>query len=178
MIERNGDIFTTDATYIGHGVNCMGLMGAGIAKTVREKFPKTYAEYNQLCKDGHLKPGGYFAYPENDKVIVNLASQNKPGADASYGWLFSSLYGFAGLASQSERLERNGNLIALPEIGCGIGGLEWDTVVKVLEAIEAIYPEIEFEVWHYAPQSKIKSLSVEKAVDEDMLLRTGYYDNS
>ena len=148
MIEKHGDVFTTEATYIGHGVNCMGVMGAGIAKTVREKFPQVYKEYKWLCNslDG-LKPGCYFVYPENGKHIVNFATQRNPGPDATYEWLFTSLLRFSQQAVA--RIPKNGNLVAIPELGCGIGGLEWPVVKKVIETVEAIVPQIKYEVWHY-----------------------------
>lgn len=148
MIEKNGDMFTSDATYLAHGVNTVGVMGAGIAKTVKEKFPKTYEEYKWLCSRQGLVAGNYFCFPENGKVIVNLASQAMPGPDANYDWLFTSLLRFA--QSAVAKVKRNGNIVAINEIGCGIGGLEWPVVKKVIETIEAIVPEIEFEVWHYA----------------------------
>jgi O-acetyl-ADP-ribose deacetylase (regulator of RNase III) len=153
MIERNGDLFTTTAKVIGHGVNCKGLMGAGIAKTFREKFPANYRYYNMVCHaaTGNLQPGGYVLYHEDGKMIFNFASQNDPGADASYHWLFSSLFlGAARLNDRKSDLADYGNVIAIPEIGCGIGGLEWYPTRRVIRAVEACVPGIEFEVWHYA----------------------------
>jgi O-acetyl-ADP-ribose deacetylase (regulator of RNase III) len=150
MIEKQGDVFTTDATYIGHGVNCKGVMGAGIAKTIREKFPKVYDEYRQVCANGGLVPGSLFAYPENGKMIVNLATQNNPGPDATYEAVINSLLHFSKVASEPNKIKRYGNTIAIPEIGCGIGGLEWPIVELAIELVEEVYPEIEYEVWHYA----------------------------
>ncbi len=144
MIERNGDIFNTTARFIGHGVNCKGIMGAGIAKTVREKFPQTYLEYKAVCDVG-FSPGSYFAYVENDKVIVNLASQNMPGPDARYEWVFLSLLRFARDLTQRS----GGGVVAIPEIGCGIGGLHWLVVKSIIECVEQIVPDVTFEVWHY-----------------------------
>jgi O-acetyl-ADP-ribose deacetylase (regulator of RNase III) len=149
MIKKDGDVFTTRATYIGHGVNCYGVMGAGIAKTVRDKFPRVYDEYRQVCQNSRLKPGDFFVYPENGKVIVNLATQNKPGPDATYEAVFNSLAGFSKGASSPKRLRKNGNVIAIPQIGAGIGGLDWSIVESIIEVVEKMYPEIEYEVWTY-----------------------------
>lgn len=148
MIEKNGDVFTTTATYIGHGVNCRGVMGAGIAKTIRERFPQVYNEYKWVCNSAlGLAPGSYFVYPENGKLIVNLATQANPGPDATYEWVFTSLLRFSQAAVS--KIKKNGNKVAIPELGCGIGGLEWPVVKKIIEAVEAAVPEIEYEVWHY-----------------------------
>lgn len=155
MMEQNGDLFTTDARYIAHGVNTMGFMGAGIAKAFRDKFPKNYERYRQNCSSEWLRPGGFMVTPEQMNgegrtfLVTNLASQHLPGANATYGLLAKSLLDFAGSASQTEKLRLYGGIVAIPEIGCGIGGLEWRNVKKILKMVEGIYPDIEFEVWHY-----------------------------
>jgi O-acetyl-ADP-ribose deacetylase (regulator of RNase III) len=153
MIERKGDIFTTDAGYIGHGVNVHGVMGAGIAKQFRQVFGEDYyEEYREDCR-GVLVPGEYTYWrAELNKqpvIVLNLASQGAPGANAKYPWLFSSLYRAALFSCGPNRMRTYGNTIAIPEIGCGIGGLQWSKVKKVIETVEFIVPEIEFEVWHY-----------------------------
>lgn len=147
MIHKTGDMFTTDASAIGHGVNCAGIMGAGIAKAMREKFPHNYENYRAACKAGQLKPGGVQVNQENGLYIVNMASQNKPGRDARYDWLFSSALAAA------EGAVRNGiDRVAIPEVGCGIGGLKWNNVAHILGTIEWIVMEngnFDWEVWHY-----------------------------
>ena len=142
MIERNGDLFSTKLDVIGHGVNTVGVMGAGVAKVVRDKFPDTYRLYVDDCKSGALLPGT--AIPgniENDKVIFNIASQELPGKDASYAWLAKAVE----LAVQTCK-SCGIHSMAIPRIGCGIGGLEWEKVKKILVALENDY-SFEFEVW-------------------------------
>jgi O-acetyl-ADP-ribose deacetylase (regulator of RNase III) len=150
MKHKDGDVFNTTATYIGHGINCVGLMGAGIAKTVREKYPQVYKEYKYLCDTDRLSPGTFFAYPVGDgKVIVNLTTQQKPGANAQYNHVFNALYTFSKQASDSNRIARSGKVIAIPEIGCGIGGLDLNMVYDIITFVERVFPEIEYEMWHY-----------------------------
>lgn len=153
MIEKNGDIFTTDAKYIAHGVNCKGLMGAGIAKEFKQRFPEMHAGYVSRCADGRLTPGGFWVgtgmLDGRTVLPVNLASQDEPGANARYNYLFSAVQTFAHEASHPARLHMYGGIVAIPEIGCGIGGLEWDRVKYMLICIEKMYPNIEFEAWHY-----------------------------
>lgn len=153
MIERNGDIFNTDASYIAHGVNCKGLMGSGIAVQFKKRFPEMHAGYVLRCADGRLAPGGFWVgtgmHEGRPVYIVNLASQDEPGANAHYSMLFSAVQNFAAAASHPERIRMYGGLVAIPEIGCGIGGLEWYRVKYILECIEQMYFGIEFEVWHY-----------------------------
>ena len=155
MIEKNGDLFESKASYLGHGVNCCGVMGAGIAKAFREAFPNNYRNYKAACESGRLTPGGFMVVPEkmngggSIRLVTNLASQEKPGADADYKWLFSSLWSWAEQASEPNRLRLYGGIIAIPEIGCGIGGLEWPVVKRIIQVVEDCHTDIEFEIWHY-----------------------------
>jgi len=78
---------------------------------------------------------------ENDKVIMNIASQELPGPNATYPLL--------ALAAEDavRMLKKAGiNSMAIPQIGCGIGGLEWEKVEQILLALEKDY-DFEFEVW-------------------------------
>lgn len=153
MINKTGNLFDTDAIFIGHGVNCKGMMGAGIAAEFKRRYPKNFAKYQIACRGYLLTPGEYFAVsddsdPDNIKVIVNFASQDKPGADASYDWVFSSLRRFAEAANNHPQYAGEKITVAIPEIGCGIGGLDWQLVEFIIEVIEQMYPNVEFEVWH------------------------------
>ena len=93
ITDQTGNIFTTRAQAIGHGVNTKGVMGAGIAFSVRLMYPEVYLEYRELCESGELQPGDvYTALDENSgRYIVNLASQDAPGANARLEWLRASL---------------------------------------------------------------------------------------
>lgn len=149
MIELSGNLFDSTAPALGQGVNCAGLMGAGIAKTFRELYPHNYENYRAACLAGQLKPGGVHVNYEKGVYLVNMASQNTPGRDASYPWLFESALRAA------EGAVKNGLAsIAIPEIGCGIGGLQWKYASLLLESIEEIVngddaPVFNWEVWHY-----------------------------
>jgi len=147
MIKRHGDLFSTTESTIGHGVNCSGQMEAGIAKSFKKYFPNNYGQYRHMCTCKILTPGMFMIYHETynnmPKAIVNLATQDSPGPNADYGWLFQSVY------RASNKLHDMGyESMALPQIGCGIGGLEWDKVEKCLLLIEEVVPGFEFEVWN------------------------------
>lgn len=151
MIEKHGDVFDTDAFWIGHGVNCRGVMGSGIAKTVRERFPLTYEAYKKVCMAENLRPGEVYGIYEHQKVILNIASQNEPGPDARYDWAFDGLLA-AAKRVQTSKWTNKPKKIAIPEIGCGIGGLQWPEMADLIRAVEVLAPGVEFEVWHYTPK--------------------------
>lgn len=130
MIEFvTGDLFEQDVDGLGHGVNCKGVMGSGIAPLFKRRCPGMFAEYKVLCDDGTLAPGlvHTFVDAENDQWIYNIASQDSPGANAKYEWL---CYGLRGVRLHAETHEVAS--VGLPRIGAGIGGLEWDEVKRYM----------------------------------------------
>lgn len=120
--ERIGDILDTDADAVAHGCNTIGKMGVGLAKQLRYSYPDMYADYKQRCAKGLFRPGqGYIYWNPHAPHIINLATQESGGARMVYvssalDWLSRS-YEELGLTS-----------VAIPQIGCGAGGLEWKTV--------------------------------------------------
>lgn len=142
VIERTGDIFSTTMPAIGHGVNVRGAMGAGIAVLFRNRFSEMYEAYRNACATGALQPGYFFPFEENGTWIMNLASQDNPGPHARLEWVESSL---AFTLDFMNEYEITG--LALPRIGAGIGGLNWDEVKTVMIHEAAKYPNIALELW-------------------------------
>lgn len=134
-----GDLFDyadPGVTAIAHGVNCQGLMGAGIAATMRKNYPEMERFYRHVCQAHMLVPGGILPWEDQrtGHTVLNCASQNQPGADAQLGWLMSSLT----LAATYCTLR--GLALAVPEIGCHIGGLERDEVFNVFDNVGRFVP--------------------------------------
>lgn len=128
---RTGDLFTTDAQAMAHGCNCKGVMGAGIARKFQQQYPHMYLIYREMCLKEAFVPGTYFAYSAPDgKTILNLATQTYPGAYAKCEWIELA---FTKVLHDLPHLKT----IALPQIGAGLGGLEWEDVKKTLEKLAA-----------------------------------------
>lgn len=146
ITHKNGDIFTTELKAIGHGVNCKGAMGAGIAVLFRNKHPEMYKEYRKICLAGELSGGDVFVYysAADDVFIFNLASQEDMGANASYEFVRASTRTALRYCADNDIPG-----LALPRIGCKIGGLEWEAVLPILEEESARYPDITLELWTY-----------------------------
>lgn len=128
-----GNLFEVDSPGRGHGVNVQGVMGAGIAVGFKNAYPDMYAEYQVKCSTGELQPGGVFIWqdPETGHYVFNMASQENPGPDARIEWLAESA-----AAALDAADELGISHIAIPQIGCGIGGLEWEDVKFTLEQVE------------------------------------------
>lgn len=131
-----GDLFTSTTGAIGHGVNCKGAMGAGIARLFRQKFPKMYEEYRRLCTNELIEPGDCFSWWDEQKQswVYNLASQKNLGADARLEWFEEAAFNALSHADLHGIEE-----VAIPQIGCGIGGLEWEDVEPMLKTVEVSF---------------------------------------
>lgn len=131
--EIQGDLLDQERGFaaIGHGVNTCGIMGGGIAAAIAHKWPGIVAPYEKACLDGTLALGNFQLYvPDNGPLIFNLATQWLPGADARLPALAMAVSKAAVFC-----LDNDIPHLALPRIGCGIGGLHWSNVRSVLHAI-------------------------------------------
>lgn len=145
LIHREGDIFTTEAPAIGHGINNKGVMGAGIALQFKQRYPDMYETYRNACEQGVVRGG--FCYPwilDGGKgMILNICSQEEPGANASYDFLVQGVK-----QALSQAVWYNFPTIALPRIGSGIGGLDEGLVETILTHLAESSP-IDIELWTY-----------------------------
>ncbi|MDQ2740210.1 MAG: macro domain-containing protein [Actinomycetota bacterium] len=142
---RTGDLLESGAPAIGHGCNCAGVMGAGIARVIRQEFPHGYLDYRRACASRKFSPGFAQICPAETPggpLLVNLATQDRPGPNAKLDWVRHSA------RDAVQQLTALGvQTLALPRIGCGIGGLDFDDVLTAIEAALNDYPSFTIEVW-------------------------------
>ena len=133
---RDGDLFASGLPALAHGVNCEGVMGAGIAMQFRHRWPAMYEAYRQRCIIGEIAPGDVMPYQVNHRLMVfNLATQQEPGACAQ-PWMIAAAVGrMIWAAAYYYRVHRITE-IGLPMIGCGIGGLAEDDLRAALAPYE------------------------------------------
>lgn len=143
MIYEDGDLFGTFHKIIGHGVNCKGVMGAGVALGVKKNFPVAYETYlSQCASERGLNPGEVQAVLDGDKIIFNMATQNRPGPDATYDNILKAATNALTLCKSYKE-----DFVAIPRIGSRIGGLEWSMVDVVLQAAEIVVGGPQFVVY-------------------------------
>lgn len=149
---RQGDLFASGLPALAHGVNCRGAMGAGIARSFRERWPDMYEDYRQICAAGHLRPGQVFAWKDaTGLVIVNLATQKNTGADAK-PWAVATAIGQMIMLAQELGITE----VGLPLIGCGIGGLKREDLVVCLAPFEVA--PVNLSVYEYVPPAPVQVL--------------------
>jgi O-acetyl-ADP-ribose deacetylase (regulator of RNase III) len=134
--EVEGDLFAMEFPAIGHGCNCQGIMGAGIALEFRRRWPDMYAEYREFCQDGAAMPGDYYPYAASDGTLIyNLLTQPVPGPTATLEHIAKAVTGAIEHAIGFE-VEK----LALPRIGAGLGGLKWKEVRDTLIEVSYKFP--------------------------------------
>lgn len=152
IVHREGNIFDSMQPTIGHGVNTRGYMGSGIAKTVRALYPSVYKEYRAVCRTVGMFGGDHLPLKAEEydgpgqRWILNIASQEGEGRNAKYHFLEAGLEKAFEWASENDFTG-----LALPKIGAGIGGLEWDVALTVIENRASHYPNLDTEVWFFNP---------------------------
>jgi O-acetyl-ADP-ribose deacetylase (regulator of RNase III) len=143
-----------EVRHMAHGVNCFGVMGAGIARTVQKEIPDAFRAYQAVCdsdqSDGKSLLGGicFGVGPEQGNgLCFNLFTQHYPGPDARMECIekaFSSLNEKFGHGAQEGVLARLEGTLGIPMIGCGIGGLVWS---EVEELINRVTPNIQIVLY-------------------------------
>lgn len=134
----NKDLTTVERGIIVHGCNCQGVMGSGVAKALRSKWPQIFTSYKRMCDNcvsrNNLLGGVSMVQINSELHIANAFTQLYYGKDGrkyadpeAIVTALSSVNGFAaGWASTFDVMMD----IYLPKIGCGLGGLDWDTEVE------------------------------------------------
>ena len=128
----NESIFDTDCEVIVNSVNCIGVMGKGIAKEFKERWPEMFEDYRKVCRDGRLWPGRPHWFYIGDlfdtgpKWILNFPSKEDWRKPARYEYL---QLGFDSLIYDVAAGKANGmKSFAFPLLGCGVGGLDPERV--------------------------------------------------
>jgi len=137
-----GNILNSHAEVIVNPVNCLGVSGAGLALQLKQRFPKNYRIYRQICKAGKLRPGRVLivAIP---KIIANSPQRYIANFPTKDDWRDPSKleYITSGLKRLIPELKAmKVKSIAFPKLGCGLGGLSWET--QVYPAIEKAFNSV------------------------------------
>ena len=134
MIEfKTGDILRADAEALVNTVNCVGIMGRGVALQFKEAFPANFKAYAAACKRNEVQPGRMFVFEtgflDNPKYIINFPTKRHWKGKSRIEDIETGLAALVG-EIQARRIRS----IAVPPLGSGLGGLEWRTVRSRIEA--------------------------------------------
>ena len=127
-----GNLFDAEVEAITNAVNCVGIMGKGIALEFKQRYPDAFAAYKQQCDTGQIRLRQVFIFDRGEtqspRYIVHFPTKRH--------WRDSSQIedietGLRSLVSELHRMQIDS--IAIPALGCGLGGLEWLSVRGEIE---------------------------------------------
>lgn len=173
-----GDMFFSNMQTLTVSVNCVGVMGKGLASTAKYRFPDVYVRYQQVCRNKNLQIGKPYLYKRESSLEEQLGDytfwhpQDVMNNDKKWFLLFPTKNHWKnnsqiediknGLEWLLNNYKREGiKSLAIPALGCGLGGLDWQDVgplmCKYLNSMEitvAIYLPAERKLDEYLTSKK------------------------
>lgn len=148
-----GDILSDRADAIVNTVNCVGVMGRGIALQFKKAWPKNFEAYAAACKQDEVRPGRMFVYETGrlspPRFIINFPTKRHWRGKSRLEDIESGLEDLRRVIA-----ELGIDSIAIPPLGSGLGGLDWP---EVRSHIEALLGDLEVEIRIYEPNGAPQS---------------------
>ena len=159
IISTKGDLLKQqDVDAIVNTVNCVGVMGKGIALQFKKKWPENFKAYAAACKQGDVKLGQMFTFElgalATPRYIINFPTKGHWRSASKLEDIES------GLKSLVDNIQnKNIKSIAIPPLGSGLGGLSWIEVKKLIFAY--LEPIDDLEVRLFEPNDSIKATQLD-----------------
>ena len=152
---HKGNLLDSPDSYIAHGCNAQGVMGSGVAKAIRDKWPEAYDVYKFHQKHFGLRLGTVSKAiidriePRENKCIINCITQEFYGRDGKQYASYQAIERCMNYLGMMTIIGRSPSLksVSIPKIGCGLGGADWEVVEKILLNVCDKYPDVQFNVW-------------------------------
>ena len=122
----NGNIFDHPTEAYINPVNCQGVMGAGLAKQMAQRYPVMLAEYKEACSNKLYQPGRVHLHT-TEPFIINFPTKDQWTDSSRLEWIESGLIHLKDFIDFKEI-----SLISIPKIGCGLGKLDWHDVRQLI----------------------------------------------
>lgn len=128
LIYRRTSLLESDAQTLVNTVNCVGVMGKGLAQAFKEREPQMFAAYKRICDQHMLEPGKLWLWRGSPNWVLNFPTKLHWRNPSKLEWIEAGLEKFI-LAYESQGITE----ISFPKLGCGNGNLDWDDVRPVME---------------------------------------------
>ncbi len=154
----NGNLFESNAEALVNTVNTVGVMGKGVALQFKNRYPENYKLYQLACKKEQVIIGKMFITSTNSlmnpKWIINFPTKKDWKHNSSYSYIESGLDDL-----RKFLIENKVESIAIPPLGSGLGGLEWE---KVKELIKIKLTNLDTNIIIYEPINQIQTSTSDK----------------
>lgn len=141
-----GNIFNTKCQTVVNTVNCVGVMGKGIAFEFRLRYPEMCDKYVELCNQKLLAPGLLWLYKSADRWILNFPTKIHWKYPSKEEYLEKGLQKFVDTYH-----EKQISSIAFPMLGANNGGLKEDVSLSIMEKYLSKCKDIDIEIYKYKP---------------------------
>ncbi len=164
MIEfKTGDILAEDAEALVNTVNCVGIMGRGIALQFKNAFPENFAAYKAACRRGEVQPGRMFMFETgqltNLRYIINFPTKRHWRGKSRIEDIES------GLEALVDDVRKLGiRSIAIPPLGSGLGGLDWSDVRPRIERAVRDLTDVQVVIYQPGNQGSKRAMTVSRDV--------------
>lgn len=162
FIYKNGDMFESSAEAVVNTVNCVGVMGKGVALEFKNRWPENYSAYKAACLKKEIRPGKMFVHDNGDmfgssnfRYLINFPTKQHWRAKSKIEFIEDGLKDFASVLNFYDIKS-----VALPPLGCGNGGLDWNDVRPLIE--ESLFKEsLTRSIFIYGPKPSVDVLEYE-----------------
>ena len=144
-----GDLFEDDAEVLVNTVNCVGVMGKGIALQFKKLYPDMFEAYKKVCIRGELIVGKIFVYPvtsltpNTTKYIFNFPTKDHWRDPSEMEYIQSGLIYLAYCLGKYKVKS-----IAIPALGCNNGGLDWPKVrTVVMSRLQQLQNDVDIRLY-------------------------------
>ena len=169
--EASGNLLNAPVEALVNTVNTEGVMGKGIALQFRKAYPNMYEEYVDACKAGRVRLGAMSVFDNGligggPRWIINFPTKGHWKAKSRLEDIDSGLLSLIDTLKQLEITS-----VAVPPLGCGNGGLDWEDVRPRIEAAFRALPEV--EVYLFSPAPAPEAAAMPNATSEPKLTGAG-----
>ena len=143
---RNGNLFDSHAKGLVNPVNCVGVMGRGLAAQFKARYPGNFQLYHALCLQGQMSLGKMYVThgPDSgrERYIINFPTKQHWKDDSHLASIEAGLHDL-----HQVLLRHHIESVAIPRIGCGLGGLSWMLVRPLISGILSQSPQLQVEIY-------------------------------
>lgn len=146
--EIRGNIFDSHCQTIVNTVNCKGVMGKGLALEFALRYEQMAQAFEQACKEGRIRPGKLFLWKKTTPWILNFPTKDDWKKPSKLEYIEEGLKEFCAIYKAE-----NIRSIAFPQLGTHLGGLDWQSVKKLMYSYLQPLPDIDIEIYIFDPNA-------------------------
>lgn len=143
MIEyTTGNILEAQVDALVNPINTVGIMGKGLALQFKTSYPEMFVEYKKQCNKGRIKVGNVYIYETKlaiPRYIINFPTKEHWKNPSKIEYIIEGLNSLYWVL-----LKYPIKSIAIPPLGCGLGGLDWEEVKGLIENTASFLPMVKF----------------------------------